>query len=251
VGKDPDERRALAQNNRDAVAAVRRAGGEAALLGPRDPLHAKLAVIDDDVAFLDDRNWSDAGPQTILRDDDPADVALVRSALARRPASNARLEMVKPRSLRQECDVIADAASDALDVETESFGIGPVYDALVARAARGAPTRLLVAARELAEARARADLPDARRPNELAALDRLRAEGVDVRITDASEKLAIGPHSAWVGSSNATRDWGSTAAQIDWGMRVPADLVEPLRARFAQLWDGAQPYGMGDREAAA
>jgi hypothetical protein len=242
VGATQAERWALADANRAAVEAVRRAGGHAVLASPRDPLHLKGVLIDRRTAFLDDRNWADDGAQTIVRDDDPADVAVVRAALERRPAGNAHLQTVKPRSLALERSAIAAAGAEPLEVESESFGIGPIYDELVLRAAAKAPTRLLVAQRELAEARARAAVPGARTPSELRALDRLAGAGVEVRVTAAAEKMAVGPARAWVGSSNATRDWGSTARQLDWGMCVPAGLIGALRARFAQTWSAALPY---------
>jgi hypothetical protein len=242
VGATPRERWALADANRSAVEAVRRAGGEADLVSPRDPLHLKAVVVDGRTVFLDDRNWSDAGPQTIVRDDEPDDVAVVQAALARRPAGNARLQTVKPRSLALERAVIASAGSAPLDLESESFGIGPIYDELVLRAAAKAPTRLLVAERELSEAQARAARPGARTPSELQALDRLSAGGIDVRVTPAAEKMALGPSRAWLGSSNATRDWGSTSTQLDWGMAVPPAFIVPLRERFARTWAGAVPY---------
>ncbi len=200
-------------------------------------------MIDDRVAYLDDRNWSDDGPQTILVDDEPGDVAVVRDALARRASGNEHLHTVKPDSLALERRVLDDAGDAPLDVESESFGIGPIYDALEARAAaRRGPTRLLVCDRELGEAQRRA-----RRigppPVEIRALDRLVLDGVDVRVTTAGEKLALGDALAWVGSSNATRDWGSTARQLDWGMIVsdPAIAAE-LRARFQRTWETSLPY---------
>lgn len=242
VGATPVERWALADANRAAVEAVRRAGGHAVLASPRDPLHLKGVLIDRRIAFLDDRNWSDDGPQTIVRDDDPADVAVVRAALGRRPAGDAHLQTIKPRSLALERSVVAAAGAGPVDVESESFGVGPIYDELVLRAAAKAPTRLLVAQRELAEARARAALPGARTPGELQALDRLAGAGVEVRVTPAAEKMALGSARAWVGSSNATRDWGSTARQLDWGMCVPPAMVAALRARFASTWSEAVPY---------
>jgi hypothetical protein len=242
VGADAAERRQLARANRAAVDTVRRAGGVAELVPPRDPLHLKAALIDDRVAFLDDRNWSDRGAQTILRDDDLGDVAVIRAALARRPAGNGHLRTVKPQSLALECGVIAAAGQAPLAVESESFGIGPIYDALLARAAGAGPTRLLVAARELDEARGRAARQPAAPPVELRALDRLRAAGVEVRVTPEAEKMAVGAGDAWLGSSNATRDWGSTKNQLDWGMRVPPGFVEPLRQRFERTWRDAVPY---------
>lgn len=242
VGATAAQRWALADANRAAVEAVRRAGGHAELASARDPLHLKGVLIDRRTAYLDDRNWADDGPQTIVRDDDPADVAVVRAALARRPAGNAHLQTVKPRSLALERSVIAAAGAAPLEVESESFGIGPIYDELILRAAAKAPTRLLVAERELTEARARATVAGARTPGELRALDRLAGAGVEIRVTPAAEKMAVGPARAWLGSSNATRDWGSTARQLDWGMCAPAAMLAPLHARFAQTWGSATPY---------
>jgi hypothetical protein len=245
VGDTPDERRCLAQANRDAVDTVRRAGGMAMLVSPRDPLHLKAALIDDRVAYLDDRNWSDDGPQTILADDDTDDVAIVRDALARRASGNEHLRTVKPESLALERSVLERAGDATLDVETESFGIGPIYDALEQRAAAHQATRLLVCDRELGQAQRRANragLP----PVEIRALDRLSLDGVDVRVTPAGEKMALGSAEAWIGSTNATRDWGSTARQLDWGMTVsdPA-IAAALRARFQRTWEAALPYGGG------
>jgi hypothetical protein len=245
VGDTPDERRCLARANRDAVETVRRAGGTAYLVSPRDPLHLKAALIDDRVAYLDDRNWSDDGPQTILVDDDPDDVAIVRDALARRTSGNEHLRTVKPESLALERRILDQAGDGPLDVETESFGIGPVFDALEARAAAHRPTRLLVCDRELgqAERRARRAGPP---PVEIRALDRLALDGVDVRVTPAGEKMALAGDGGWIGSTNATRDWGSTARQLDWGMTVsdPA-IAAALRARFQTTWETSLPYAGG------
>lgn|GEM_PF-746532 len=245
VGDTPAERRYLAQANRDAVETVRRAGGIATLVSPRDPLHLKAALIDDRTAYLDDRNWSDDGPQTILIDDDPGDVAIVRDALARRPSGNEHLRTVKPESLALERHVVGQAGEAPLDVESESFGIGPIYDALEQRAAARGVTRLLICDRELGEAQRRARRAGPP-PVEIRALDQLVLDGVDVRVTPAGEKMALGGAGAWIGSSNATRDWGSTARQLDWGMTVsdPA-IAAALRARFQQTWDSSLPYAGG------
>jgi hypothetical protein len=242
VADTPAEQRRLTHANRDAVDTVRRAGGAATLVPPSDPLHLKGALIDDRVTYLDDRNWSDDGPQTILRDDEPDDVAIVRDALARRPAGNAHLRTVKPDSLALERSVFAQAGDGSLDVQTESFGIGPIFGALAARAAAHRPARLLVCDRELlgAQQRARRTGPP---PTEIRALDRLVHDGVDVRVTPAGEKMAVSQNGAWVGSTNATRDWGSTARQLDWGMTIadPAIAAE-LRARFQRTWETSLPY---------
>jgi len=242
VAETPAERHRLAGANRAAVAAVRRAGGRAQLISPRDPLHLKAALIDDRIAYLDDRNWSDDGPQTIVADDLPGDVAIVRDALARRPAAGEHLRTVKPESLALERSVLDRAGGERLDVASESFGIGPVYDALVARAAEHRATRLLVCDRELGEAQRHA-ARTGREPVELRALDRLARDGVDVRVTSAGEKLAVAGMRAWVGSTNATRDWGSTAHQLDWGMTFQdPSIVGALRHRFQSIWNSARAF---------
>lgn len=232
----------LARENRAAADAVRRAGGDARLLSAKDPLHLKAVLVDDRTAYLDDRNWSDDGAQTILVDDEPGDLAMVRDAFDRKPMATDRMATAKPASLALECRLIDAVAGDRLDVETESFGIGPVYDALERRAGAGHPSRLLVCQREIGEARDKAAAGN-RPPGELRALDRLTADGVDVRVTPEGEKMAVGPDAAWVGSTNATRDWGSTAKQLDWGMitRGPA-IVGALRTRFEETWRAAVPY---------
>jgi hypothetical protein len=242
VGETPAERRCLARANRAAVEAVRRAGGRAQLVSPRDPLHLKAALIDDRIAYLDDRNWSDDGPQTIVADDEPGDVAIVRDALARRPAAGEHLRTLKPDSLALERSVLEGAGDGLLEVESESFGIGPVYDALLARATEHRATRLLICDRELGEAQQHAALTG-REPVGLTALDRLARDGVDVRVTSAGEKMALAGKRAWVGSTNATRDWGSTARQLDWGMTFEdPSIVAALRTRFQAIWNSARAF---------
>jgi hypothetical protein len=242
VADTPAEQHRLTLANRDAVETVRRAGGAGTLVPPSDPLHLKGALVDDRVVYLDDRNWSDDGPQTILRDDDPNDVAIVRDALARRPAGNEHLKTLKPDSLALERQTFERAGERPLDVETESFGIGPIFGALEARAAAHRPTRLLVCDRELLDAEQRARRSSSA-PTEIRALERLVHDGVDVRVTPAGEKMAVSENGAWVGSTNATRDWGSSARQLDWGMTVadPA-IAAALRARFQRTWETSLPY---------
>ena len=219
VGATQAERWALADANRAAVEAVRRAGGHAVLASPRDPLHLKGVLIDRRTAFLDDRNWADDGAQTIVRDDDPADVAVVRAALERRPAGNAHLQTVKPRSLALERSAIAAAGAEPLEVESESFGIGPIYDELVLRAAAKAPTRLLVAQRELAEARARA---------QRLALDAKARVQAEAAASDALEQAKLAEHLAKAEMQIAsTRDQAmSNVRQI--ALETAGAIVEKL-----------------------
>ena len=240
--RDPldDDRGTLHQANRAAVAAIRRAGGSAALTATGEPpLHMKAAVVDG-VAWLDDRNWAGEGPERILRDTDPGDVAAVASAVAGGAGADSHLATTKADALRLEADVIAQAGSAPLSIESESFGAGPVYNALLHRARAGQPTRLIVAAREVAASPA---------GHEEKRLERLAALGVDVRVGDPrrgdlDEKMAVGAADAWVGSANATDAFAEYGAQRDWGLatRAPA-VVGDLRAGFERNWNVARPLG--------
>jgi hypothetical protein len=214
------------------------AGAGAALTGPAEPtLHLKAAVVDG-VAWLDDRNWASSGAERIVRDTAADDVAAVRSAVAGGPGADGHLATTKAGALRLEADVIRQSGNAPLQVESESFGTGPVYNALLHRAQAGLPTHLIVAGREVAEASGGL---------ERKRLARLAALGVEVRVGDPQrgdldEKLAIGGSDGWVGSANATVAFGRFGEQRDWGMatRTPS-IVDDLRASFERNWRAARP----------
>ncbi len=238
--RDPldDDRGTLHQANAESIAAIVAAGGHAALTAPDEPvLHMKAAVVDG-TAWLDDRNWAGDGPERILRDTDPNDVAAIAAAAGGGPGADGHLATTKAGALRLEADVIAQAGTAPLAVESESFGGGPIYDALVHRAKAGLPTRLIVAGREVAES---AGGREGKR------LGRLAALGVDVRVGDPArgdldEKLATAGADAWAGSANATVAHGPYGRQRDWGLatRAPA-VVDGLRAAFERNWRAALP----------
>jgi phosphatidylserine/phosphatidylglycerophosphate/cardiolipin synthase-like enzyme len=249
--RDPldDAAGTLHRANADTVALLRAAGATAALTGPGEPtLHLKAAVVDG-VAWLDDRNWAATGAERILRDTVADDVAAVRSAVDGGPGHDGHFATTKSGALRLEADVIEQETGAApLVVESESFGGGPVYNALLHRAQAGLPTRLIVAGREVAES------PQGREGKRLA---RLAALGVEVRVGDPQrgdldEKLAVGGDDGWVGSANATDAHGSFGAQRDWGMatRTPA-VVADLRAAFERNWRAARPLADVPRDGAA
>jgi hypothetical protein len=235
-----DASAAVARANRDTVAALVSAGADAAVSPSDDPLlHMKAAVIDGS-AWLDDRNWAATGPQTIVRDEDPADVATLEAALAGASPPSSALATSKVAALAQEVALIRAADSEPLAVESESFGAGSVSGTLRARADAGFPTRLLVAGRE---ARAATDAGT----RERALLRRLAAHGVEVRLghprgADLEEKLAVARGLAWAGSANATDAHGSAGAARDWGLilREPR-AVDDLRAAFEANWRAAVP----------
>jgi hypothetical protein len=207
--------------NRDAAHALRAAGATVFLRDrAREPAHLKAAVCDG-VAFLCDRNWAADGRELVVADDGADDVALVRRALHDGTGGAAgAFATRKDAALREEARLI-DAAGDApVTVETESFGAGPVSAALRRHAERGAPTMLIVAAREARGNR-----------RERLALAALRAAGVDVRAGGANEKFALCGDAVWVGSANATFAARGEGAQTEWGLtsRAPT-LVAAVRA---------------------
>ncbi len=222
--------------NRAAVEELRARGADAVLSAPDEPpLHLK-AVIADGTLFLDDRNWPGDGCDTILATSDPGDLAAVRAALAgESPRSGAlaaseggALATSKGAALALEAETIAGAPGDGVACESESFGGGRVCAALLERAEAGGHVRLLVGARPLGAREARS-------------LRALQAAGVEIRLGERGEKLALAGDRAWVGSANAT---GGSPGTLDWGYATSAaGLVEPLRARFEAGWSAGRPFG--------
>jgi len=240
--RDPldDSAGSLHAANAATIAALRAAGADAATTAPGEPvLHLKAALVDG-VAWLDDRNWAGDAHETLVRDSDPDDVAAVAAGIRGERGADPHLRTDKGGAVALEARVIAGAGTEPLAVESESFGSGAIYDALLHRAQAGLPTRLLVAGRE-------ASGPGASGETERRRLARLAALGVQVRTGDAKgldfdEKFAVGAHAAWVGSANATYAYGVAGKQRDWGMttRQPV-LIDDLRAAFEGNWRAAIP----------
>jgi PLD-like domain len=238
--RDPldDAGATLHQANAASIAALRAAGAKAEATEPGEPaLHLKAAVVDG-VAWLDDRNWASGGAERILRDDDPDDVAAVTSAVSGGPGADGHLATTKSGAQWLEADVIRAAGAGPLVVESESFGTGAIYNALLHRAQAHEPTRLIVAGREVAEAGSR---------SERSRLEHLAALGVEIRVGDVNhgdldEKLAVSSDDCWVGSANATYAREAFGEQRDWGVasREPG-LVDGLRAAFERNWSAARP----------
>jgi phosphatidylserine/phosphatidylglycerophosphate/cardiolipin synthase-like enzyme len=215
LAKDPfdDRRGRLRCENRRVAAELRENGVRATLVRGE---HAKT-IAADSMLYLDAKNWNLG--DLIVAEDDPARAAAI-------PA-------VKHAALEEERRLIEGAArSDDAIVESESFGCcNAVYAALERLARKGAAPRLLVCERELRGNR-----------RERAALHRLAREGVRVRITSDSEKLAACGDGAWLGSANATvaipgdenADWGTQT-------REPAIAVA-VRKRLEERWQSARAY---------
>lgn len=215
-----------ARANADTARVLRAAGAGVTLLARESaPFHLKAAVCDG-VAYLDDRNFTQRGPEIVVADDDPSDVALVQAALAGRGGADATLATRKDEAQRREVALVDAARGTPVVLETERVGSSPLTAALRRHARSGAPTTLIVG-------RAKG-LP----PRERATIARLEADGVDVRRTGTNEKLALAGGAAWLGSGNATGAFGRGAAQLEWGTvtRVPA-LVGAVRAALER--DGA------------
>jgi hypothetical protein len=226
------------QANAASITALRAAGAKAETTAPGEPvLHLKAAAVDG-VAWLDDRNWASGGAERILRDDDPDDVAAVSSAVAGKPGADGHLATTKSGALWLEAGIIRAAGAPPLIVESESFGTGTIYNALVHRAQAHEPVRLIVAGREVAEAGSR---------SERSRLAHLAALGVEIRVGDVNrgdldEKLAVSNDDCWVGSANATYARDAFGEQRDWGIasREPG-LIDGLRAAFERNWSAARP----------
>ncbi|HXP92267.1 MAG TPA: hypothetical protein VN905_02240 [Candidatus Binatia bacterium] len=189
--------------------------------------HLKAAVIDGET-FLDDRNWAEHGPSTLIADSEPDDVGVVRAGIEGKVASDPHLWTRKGDALNAEAQLLLDAGSERIEVESESFGFGAVEQALAAKARDGDDVRLLVGAR------------DATNPREASALKRLAAAGVHIRVAPFAEKIAVAGQQAWVGSANAGI---FPSDMVDWGMRtqIPA-LVDALRARFEDNWSSPKAH---------
>jgi len=220
-------------DNRAAIATLREAGADAALvhtdaLASDAMLHLKAATVDETL-FLDDRNWPDDGEDTIVRDDFAQDATMVEDAvLGKEDAANAFFSVTKRASLASEARLLDEARNgDDVIVESESFGASNrVYTSLDRAACRGAHVRLVVNARDLAG-----------NANERGALARLAQDGVAVRVTDAAEKFAVVRDSrGWIGSTNATVAFNHPD-QLDWGERTDApELLAHLQQTFDRRW---------------
>ena len=209
--------------NADTARVLRGAGASVSLL-PRAaaPFHLKAAVCDG-VAYLDDRNFTQRGPEIVVADDDPRDVALVRDALAGHGGADGTLATRKDEALRREAALIDGACGEPVSVETERVGGSAITAALRRHARSGAPTTLVIGRANHLSGRERATLAS------------LRADGVSIRRTGTNEKLALAGNAAWIGSGNATGAFGPGAGQLEWGIvtREPA-LVGAVQAALAR-----------------
>jgi PLD-like domain len=194
----------------------------------QEPLHMKAAIVDN-AMYLSDRNWTTrARSEIVVADAIPADRPVVSQAIFGKAGANGHLWTRKADALAAEARLLTKNASHDVAVETESFGSGTsVYDALLTRRKRGDRVRLIVAKLEM---RQKNSSP------EHAAITRLTAAGVEVRVGNSGEKIALDGENGWLGSANATRGLPN---QIDWGMTTTATDTETLRRQFEENWNAA------------
>ena len=228
-----DEGGAIARASAAAARELRAHGVDATVVTDRG-IHLKAAVVDGR-AFLDDRNWTASGHDTIVTSDDADDVALVRDAIETGGTGvDGHLATSKYEALRLESEMIAAGSSGPVDVASEGFGYSKTYSALRDRARAGGAVRLIVSQNELRESHV---------TEERRALRALAKVGVKIRVGSSrsgvgNEKLAVAGGQAWVGSANATYGGDS-----DWGLRTSDPrLVGALQQRFDDNWRASRPY---------
>ncbi len=192
--------------------------------------HLKAAVLDG-VAYLDDRNWTSTG-ETIVATSDAEQVTAIRAAIdGGLPAAHGDLALEKAAALDLEAAAVRTGAGDHIDLASESFGWSEVAKALRERAKSGAHVRLLVNGKIASSPRA---------GGEREILHRLAAEGVEVRLTPATEKLCVAGDRGWVGSANATFEFAPTT---DWGLAVhDAPTLDALAKTFDREWSTARAF---------
>lgn len=223
----------VSERNRDAVERLAAHGADAKVVHitshASDPLlHLKAAVVDG-VLYLDDRNWSGDGDETIIRDDFADDIRMVHDAAdGTSDPHNAFFAVRKREALASEARLIDEAKrGDEVLVESESFGGGNrVYSALDAAARRGARVHVLVSSRD-----AQGNTLEAE------AIARLEGDGASVRMCASDEKFAVvGGTRGWIGSANATAAFAHPD-QLDWGMRTDdKSIITHLRQAFMRRW---------------
>ena len=74
------------------------------------------------------------------------------------------------------------------------------------------------------------------------ALERLAGDGVAVCLCRDSEKFALAGRRAWIGSANASPDFG-TPDMLDWGVCTDdPTVVAAARAAVEARWNAAKPF---------
>jgi hypothetical protein len=213
--------RSFVRRSNDAAIAAYNGAGCVAHLSP-SALHMKL-VYASGRAFLSDENFSRG---YVIEDDNTSDRDVLAATLRGRPTYTTTFSTIKSHSLDIEAGAIAQARSPLI-VESESFGPNnPVANELERLAGR-IPIRLLVANAEY-----RTHYSEQRYLRDLA------ARGIDVRVTRATDKMAVFDDIFFAGSTNST---AGVDDQIDWGLiGRDGNIANAMRQRFERNWADAQ-----------
>jgi hypothetical protein len=170
-------------------------------------VHAKVAIIDDRV-FYDDRNWRSSGGSDAILATDIDEALPLRS---------------KAQVIAGEAAMIRSGDGHEILVATESFGPGPIANALLERAQRGDDVRLIYNPTEPTRGRE-------------AALAALHGAGVHIEQSNGNHKFACVGDRAWIGSANATVTGGDTGVGLEWGTELNGRLAARVEAQAEQLW---------------
>ncbi|MGH7717031.1 MAG: phospholipase D-like domain-containing protein [Vulcanimicrobiaceae bacterium] len=175
-------------------------------------IHAKVAVIDCR-AFYDDRNWRSTGGNDAIVETDIDEALPLRS---------------KAQVIADEALFIRSGEGHSILVATESFGPGPIADALIERAQRGDDVRLMYNPVDATHGRERI-------------LSTLRSAGVRIEESNGNHKFACVGDRSWVGSANATVTGGETGIGLEWGTELGGVLAAKLHTQAEQLWHEPDP----------
>jgi hypothetical protein len=208
-----DVRVALADANAGSASIVRelRGHGVRVLDDPAvgaGSVHGKVAVVDYR-AFYDDRNWRTSGGNDLIVETDIDDAFALRT---------------KAQVLEDEAAFIRTSEGHEILAATESFGPGPVANALLERAQHGDDVRLLYNPNDNTRGRERV-------------LASLRDAGVRIEESDDNHKYACAGDSAWIGSANATVTGGPTGMGLEWGTQLDGRLAAKVHAQAERQWN--------------
>jgi hypothetical protein len=197
--------------------------------------HLKAAVVDG-VVYLDDRNWAAHGPQTVVADSRPKDVAAVRRALETgvpgRGSDSFAVGKLDAQTLERH--LIDSSSRSPLEVESETLTLDSRVEDALLRAAEHRRVRLIVSREGISDAKERP------------ALEQLARNGVEIRVGDdqtgvGNEKFCVAGSRAWLGSANATFT-GHGRGSLDWGLRTSGPgIVRALHDQFAKNWRASAP----------
>jgi phosphatidylserine/phosphatidylglycerophosphate/cardiolipin synthase-like enzyme len=232
-----DQKGEMRRVNEKAVRELCRAGADAKLVdsAANEPVMHMKAVVCDGVAYLDDRNFTSSGDETVLRDDTRADVdAVLAAAQQKKHAALRSFWTTKADAIAAENRLLQSASgAKSVDIETESFSSdGAAYIQLKRLVASGVRCRLIVSKRAL----------NANGQHAVALLERA---GVQVRAAGFNGKVAIVDESrAWFGSANSTSPYYNPD-QTDWAVRTNSKrLTSALETRFEAHWRASKPLNL-------